>query len=382
MRLVFVSNFFNHHQHFLSDAFYRLTDGSYCFIAYGTMDEERVRLGWNNADAPDYVRSYSADPNAADSLILDADTVIFGSVPNQLLRARIKAGKQTFRYSERLFKKGSGSFRWLYHLFQFRRDNPTRQPLYLLCASAYAAKDYASFGLFRNKAYCWGYFPETRRYENMETLFEAKDPKKILWCGRFIDWKHPDDVVRLAERLKHAGLSFHLDMIGTGYMEESIQSMIANRGLQDCVSMLGAMAPSEVRRHMEEAGIYVYTSDFQEGWGAVLNESMNSGCAVVASHAIGSVPYLLQNGENGFIYKSGDLDGMEALVSQLLKHPEMQRPLGEKACQTISLTWNAETAAERFLKLASDLAASGISTRYASGPCCPAVKLENTWFHS
>lgn len=51
------------------------------------------------------------------------------------------------------------------------------------------------------------------------------------------------------------------------------------------------MKASEVRSYMEKADIYLFTSDFNEGWGAVLNESMNSGCAVVASHAIGSVPF-------------------------------------------------------------------------------------------
>ena len=49
---------------------------------------------------------------------------------------------------------------------------------------------------------------------------------------------------------------------------------------------------------MEKSEIFLFTSDKGEGWGAVLNESMNSACAVVASHAIGSVPFLLKDGEN------------------------------------------------------------------------------------
>ena len=37
----------------------------------------------------------------------------------------------------------------------------------------------------------------------------------------------------------------------------------------------------------------------QEGWGAVVNEAMNSGCAVVADHMIGAAPWLIRQGENG-----------------------------------------------------------------------------------
>ena len=84
-------------------------------------------------------------------------------------------------------------------------------------------------------------------------------------------------------------------------------------------AMLGAMPPEEVRRHMEKADIYLFTSDFNEGWGAVLNESMNSGCAVVASHAIGSVPFLIKNGENGLIYENGNQLDLEKQVLRLLE---------------------------------------------------------------
>lgn len=38
----------------------------------------------------------------------------------------------------------------------------------------------------------------------------------ILWCARFIDWKHPELAILLAQRLKDNKYNFHLDMIGKG----------------------------------------------------------------------------------------------------------------------------------------------------------------------
>ena len=50
---------------------------------------------------------------------------------------------------------------------------------------------------------------------------------------------------------------------------------------------------SALEGYMESSHIFLlFTSDRNEG--AALNESMNSGCAVVASDAIGSVPYLMR----------------------------------------------------------------------------------------
>ena len=45
MRIVFLSNYFNHHQSALSDALWRETEGQYLFIEGHTMPEERKQLG-------------------------------------------------------------------------------------------------------------------------------------------------------------------------------------------------------------------------------------------------------------------------------------------------------------------------------------------------
>ena len=44
--LVFVSNFFNHHQKFISDEFVKLLGYGYTFIEMIPMDVERQKLGY------------------------------------------------------------------------------------------------------------------------------------------------------------------------------------------------------------------------------------------------------------------------------------------------------------------------------------------------
>ena len=50
---------------------------------------------------------------------------------------------------------------------------------YLFCASAYAYSDYAKTGTFRNKAFKWGYFPERKKYEDVDALIEQKQEKEL-----------------------------------------------------------------------------------------------------------------------------------------------------------------------------------------------------------
>lgn len=132
---------------------------------------------------------------------------------------------------------------------------------------------------------------------------------------------------------------------------------------------------------MERAQIFLFTSDYNEGWGAVLNEAMSNGCAVVASHAIGSVPFLIQDRENGLIYENGNFNDIYKKVSLLLKNQELQKSYGIKAYNTIFSLWNANIAAERVLKLASEIINGNKEPDiFLDGPCSKAVTIKNRWY--
>lgn len=380
MKIVFISNYFTHHQKSLSEALAQR--GDYAFIATEPVSPERLAMGWG-AEEPDYVCHYDRDPGYAQVLMENADAVIIGSAPEHLIRSRINGGQLVLRYAERPLKKGSEWRKYVPRLVKWHLQNPPGKPVYMLCASAFTAGDYARFGLFRGKTFRWGYFPETKHYDDVIRLLDAKKPASILWAGRFLDWKHPDDAVRVAVRLKEAGIRFEMNIIGRGEMEDTLRKMIEDARLQDCVHLLGAMGPEEVRRHMEQSQIFLFTSDRQEGWGAVLNESMNSGCAVVASDAIGAVPFLLRDGENGFVYHSGNQEELFQRVCELLMDSERMRQMGSAAYETITSRWNGEAAAQRLISLVGVLLAGNDgSGLFSDGPCSPSPIIREDWYRA
>ncbi len=110
----------------------------------------------------------------------------------------------------------------------------------------------------------------------------------ILWVGRLIKWKHPELAIIVAKMLRDSGYDFNMKIIGQGEMKAELIKMIKIYNLEKYIYFLDYMSPEKVREHMEQANIFLFTSDYNEGWGAVLNEAMNSGCSVVASHAIGT----------------------------------------------------------------------------------------------
>lgn len=384
MKIMFLTNYYNHHQSCISQAFNKICD-VYKFIATGKMREDRRRLGYGEDNVPEYVidcsdeNSYNQYVNEID----DCDVVIIGSAPESLIKSRRKKHKLVFRYNERPLKNGNSILKYPHRWYNLHKKLPTNEKVYMLCSSAYTSSDFAKFGMYKSKCYKWGYFPECKKYENINDLLTQKEKNHILWCGRFLSWKHPDIVIEVAKKLRAEKYDFCLDFVGTGPLKDEMHRMIKEYDLVECVHILSPMKPAEVRLKMEKAGIYLFTSDRQEGWGAVLNESMNSGCAVVASHAIGSVPFLLKDNENGLVFESENTEELYKKVRYLLDNPDEQMRLGLSAYNTIVDEWNADVAAERLLNLSKYIINGGKNPQlYKTGPCSIAEIIKDNWYRS
>ena len=360
MRLTFVSNYINHHQIPVSNELYRLLGDEYAFIQTEPIEEERLQMGWQDmsGDLP-YLKLFYEKPEYCKKLILDSDVVVFGGTDEEsYIQPRLAAEKLVLRCSERIYKSGQWKAVSPRGLKKKYEDHTRyrRAQVYLMCAGGYVASDFHLVHAYPDKMLKWGYFPETKHYDKEKLVTKHREGNvSLLWAGRFIDWKHPELPILLAEYLKEKGYAFHLSMVGGGEMEEEIRQMIAERKLEKEITLCGYLKPSQVREKMEDAEIYLLTSDYKEGWGAVLNEAMNSGCAVLASHAVGAVPYLLEHGKNGMVFQSGNVKDMCGKAELLLKSETKRKELGDAAYETIVQEWNAEKAADRLVEMAEKL---------------------------
>lgn len=364
-KLIFVSNYFNHHQKALAEEFVRIYGDNYAFVAMTPFNQKRLAIGYSDMNqAPFVLRAYENPESAREArmLIDESECVIVGGMPVSLVSSRLKQDKITFLQSERflkgpLWKDAARIVKYFTFAGGRAQARDKHAKFYLLCAGGFTAWDYGLCGLFRNKAYRWGYFTEFKNYDR-DALISHKEHGLILWAGRFLDWKHPDLAVRVASNLKAAGKTFRLKIIGSGEMHDELARMIDAMTLHDCVELTGALPNEALRSEMERAQIFLFTSDRGEGWGAVLSEAMNSGCVTVAGDRIGSAPYLINDGHNGLLFRNKSLDDLTRKVSSLLDDPERCSELGRNAYGTISGEWSPRTAAHRFVELSDRLRTS------------------------
>lgn len=391
MKLTFVSNYINHHQIPMSNELYRALCADYTFVQTEPMAEERKAMGWGIVgEKIPYLRYYYEEPEACRQLILTSDIVIFGGVEDErYIAERLASGRPVIRYSERLYREGQWKAVSPRGLIKKYKDHTRyrNKEVYLLCSGAYVASDFHIVRAYPGKMLKWGYFTETKQYD-LDALFGAKGsvvdggidgakagaPRvpEILFAGRFLPLKHPEYAVELAAHLRRLGLPFHLTMVGGGELEEELHRMVSDRGLDNCVTFTGYRKPQEVRTFMEKADIFLMTSNYLEGWGAVINEAMNSGCAVIADAKIGAVPFLLCHGQSGMVYRDGDPAEFLTYGEQLVRDRELCRRLGQNAYDTIVRLWNPESAAEALLDFAEGILKHEWRVR-EEGPCSPAL---------
>lgn len=361
MKVVFYSNFLTHHQVPFCLEMQKILGDNFKFVSTVKIFQWRLDLGFKDLDQEyDFVlRAYESKENEEEArrLALESDVVIIGSITDELIKERLKQDKITFRYRYRVFIFPDGFFGTIFNKEKMKlaierhikyRKNKN---LYLLAANAYGAKDFNSIGLYKNKVYKWGYFLETNHYD-IEKLIEEKEKNEkieIVWVARFIKWKHPEVVVKLAKRLKKQNYKFQIKMLGTGVLEEKIKKQIIKNHLEDVLTVVGQVPSDKVKDYYEKANIFIATSGSNEGWGAVMNESMNAGCAVIANQKMGSVPYLIKHNENGLIYNS--YKELEENVKKVIENKELRKKLSINAYKYITEKWTAKVAAENLVNL-------------------------------
>ena len=286
----------------------------------------------------------------------------------------MEENKLSFRFCERSLKKGT----WRRFIPRTRRKiyegytKYKKKKLYILGASSYAASDLSLCGFDKKKCFEWGYFPAV--YEkDLQAVFTEKHKNKvpeILYAGRLLRWKCVIDSVKAVHDLEKQNVEVHFTIIGEGESADEIKNYVETYDLSDRVTMLPFTSPERVREYMDRADIFVFSSNFYEGWGAVVNEAMNSACALVVSHAVGSAAYLIRSGENGYVYKFADVGELTEKLKALVTDRELRESFGREAYKTITELWTAEVAAERFIELCKAIErGEDYRSLYVSGPC-------------
>ncbi len=375
MKCVFLTNQASYHQmHFARAMVAELGVENFRIVFERGTSADRAEMGWKDDYTESYIIRFSDSEQAKTEChqwIADADVVIQGRFSIKHVRERILAGKLTFACQERLWKKPPSWYRRitrLPHLYKnyYSVDKPN---YHLLAIGAYAAKDLNDLGVFKDRSWKYGYFIDCPPLPNKPD----SDSLKLLWCARFSEVKQPHRALEILQGLKSGGLDVQLTMVGNGDLRHQIEARVQAMGLSEQVILTGWQNQEQVFGHMAVADLFLMTSHHGEGWGLVVNEALNHGCGVIANQQLGAARWLVQNGDNGFLYQDSEI---KELTERLASMSTAQiKQLGVNGHRFMRETWSATEAATRTIALAEALLSSdhdSAAALYQTGACSPA----------
>ena len=164
-----------------------------------------------------------------------------------------------------------------------------------------------------------------------------------------------DDLISVLRKLPpDIKALINVELVGDGPEEQCIRELIRSLGLESVISMKPKLSAEKVRELMRSWDVFVFPSSRKEGWGAVLPEAMDAGCAVVACAEAGSTLELVRHAENGLVFDGCDVDALSRHILSLVKDSELRVSLGRKAWKTAQ-DWSPQSGAKKLVELARSL---------------------------
>lgn len=171
----------------------------------------------------------------------------------------------------------------------------------------------------------------------------------LLFVGRLAKEKGVIYLLQAVKLLKEAGASFKTLIVGSGPLEDELETYIRDNNLDDVVTMVGWIDSSELPQYYATANIYVGPS-LHEAQGLVFLEALATGLPVVTTDQ-GGMKDFIRNGENGFMVPAESPKALFDVLSQLYNDRELLRTLHSQAAASISDTYSWDTVTANYIPL-------------------------------
>jgi glycosyltransferase involved in cell wall biosynthesis len=174
------------------------------------------------------------------------------------------------------------------------------------------------------------YSCDVSKFSAIANQHQAKKPgdkKRLIYTGRYSEEKFILQLQQvMSELLIERKSEWELHCAGTGPLWE-------NRLTHPAIVHHGFMQPSSLFELMKTGDAFILPSTF-EPWGVVVHEFASAGFPLLLSSNVGSSEIFLKSGENGYMFKSGDITDMRNKIQQLISStPDQLEKMGKKSAE-------------------------------------------------
>ena len=139
--------------------------------------------------------------------------------------------------------------------------------------------------------------------------------KRFVFVGSLYELKNVDITLRALHKAM-VGKEYTFDIVGSGAENDNLHRLVEELGMQDHVVFHGQMKRDDAQNIVRNADCFVMVSS-REAFGLVYVEAMAKGCIVIGTQGQG-IDGIVKHGENGFLCKARDVDGLTKVINQIV----------------------------------------------------------------
>lgn len=175
----------------------------------------------------------------------------------------------------------------------------------------------------------------------------------ILFVGRLVYYK---GVEYLIESLEGVEEDFHLLIVGSGPLQDSLIDLTNKKGLSKKVSFLGNVSDERLKTLYSICDFLVLPSiEKSEAYGLVQVEAMAFGKPVISTNLPTGVPFVNQNNVTGIIVPPKDKVLLQAAIKRLMNNPDLKIEYGNNARQRAHSNFSRKNMAKQVYSIYNSL---------------------------
>ncbi|MEM8485395.1 MAG: N-acetyl-alpha-D-glucosaminyl L-malate synthase BshA [Bacteroidota bacterium] len=175
-------------------------------------------------------------------------------------------------------------------------------------------------------------FIDTERFQRLDTSTLKQElcpkcEKVLVHVSNFRPIKNTLHVVEIFHKLRQAGLSLKLLLVGDGPDRMPAERLARKLGIYNEIRFMGKQ--DAVEEILSIADVFIIPSG-SETFGLAALEAMACEVPVVASN-IGGLPELVEDGKTGFLCPEGDIDAFAEKTRMLIENDDLHHKMGKAA---------------------------------------------------
>ena len=158
---------------------------------------------------------------------------------------------------------------------------------------------------------------------------------RILFVGRIRAGKGIENLIQSMKLVIDKGYDAHLHVVGptdNRHYLNYLQELTKKLEITEHVTFTGGLYGGALLKEYAESSVFVLPS-LDESNPIVLLEAMASGKPVIATN-VGGIPYMIDDGKNGFLVNYGDIEGLVEKIFMLMNNKNLKYYIRENGKKT------------------------------------------------